>query len=63
MIYKGDYKIRLLGKFSVQRNEWEIEPLPSAKAKGLFCYLLLHRDRSGSREVLATCGNDIDKIL
>jgi DNA-binding SARP family transcriptional activator len=48
------FKIRLLGEFSVQRNEREIEWFPSAKAKELFCYLLLHRDRSHSREVLAS---------
>jgi DNA-binding SARP family transcriptional activator len=48
------FKIRLFGKFSVQRNECEIESFPSAKAKELFCYLLLHRDRSHSREVLAS---------
>jgi DNA-binding SARP family transcriptional activator len=48
------FKIRLLGKFSVQRNECELESFPSAKAKELFCYLLLHRDRSHSREVLAS---------
>ena len=48
------FKIRLLGKFSVQRSDCEIEPFPSAKAKELFCYLLLHRDRSHSREVLAS---------
>jgi DNA-binding SARP family transcriptional activator len=48
------FKIRLLGKFSVQRAECELESFPSAKAKELFCYLLLHRDRSHSREVLAS---------
>jgi DNA-binding SARP family transcriptional activator len=48
------FKICLLGKFSIQRNERELESFPSAKAKELFCYLLLHRDRSHSREVLAS---------
>ena len=48
------FEIRLLGGFSVQRNECEIESFPSAKARELFCYLLLHRDRSHSREVLAS---------
>ena len=48
------FNIRLFGKFSVQRNDSEVESFPSAKAKELFCYLLLHRDRSHSREVLAT---------
>src|SRR5260370_39515950 len=48
------FNVRLFGKFSVQRNNCEIESFPSAKAKELFCYLLLHRDRSHSREVLAS---------
>lgn len=48
------FRIRLLGKFSVQRDNREIEAFPSAKAKELFCYLLLHRDRSHSREILAS---------
>jgi DNA-binding SARP family transcriptional activator len=49
-----EFNVRLFGKFSVQRNDCEIESFPSAKAKELFCYLLLHRDRSHSREVLAS---------
>lgn len=48
------FNIRLFGKFSVQRNDSEVESFRSAKAKELFCYLLLHRDRSHSREVLAS---------
>jgi DNA-binding SARP family transcriptional activator len=46
------FKICLLGKFSVQRGGTEVEPFPSAKARELFCYLLLHRDRAHSREIL-----------
>src|SRR5260370_33266722 len=52
------FNVRLFGKFSVQRNNCEIESFPSAKAKELFCYLLLHRDRSHSREVLASLLSD-----
>lgn len=48
------FRIRLLGEFSVQRDNREIEAFPSAKAKELFCYLLLHRDRTHSREILAS---------
>src|SRR5260370_36938885 len=48
------FNVGVCGKFSVQRNNCEIESFPSAKAKELFCYLLLHRDRSHSREVLAS---------
>ena len=48
------FKIRLFGKFSVLHNDCEIESFPSAKAKELLCYLLLHRDQSHSREVLAS---------
>jgi len=47
-------KIRLFGKFSLLCGDREQECLPSSKAKELFCYLLLHRDRSHSREVLAS---------
>jgi len=48
------FTIRLFGTVSVQRNNHNIESFPSAKAKELFCYLLLQRDRSHSREVLAS---------
>lgn len=47
-------KICLFGKFSLLHNHGELECLQSAKAKELFCYLLLHRDRPHSREVLAS---------
>ena len=45
--------ICLLGKFSVQLNDEEVVGLHSGKVKELFCYLLLHRNRPHSREVLA----------
>src|SRR5277367_2673187 len=48
------FHVRLLGKFSVQRGGKEIDAFPSAKARELFCYLLLHRDRSHSREILTS---------
>ena len=48
------FRIYLFGEFIAQYHHFEIEPFPSAKAKELFCYLLLHRDRSHSREVLAS---------
>jgi DNA-binding SARP family transcriptional activator len=47
-------KIRLLGKFSLVHNDRELECLASTKAKELLCYLLLHRDRPHSREILAS---------
>jgi DNA-binding SARP family transcriptional activator len=47
-------KIRLFGKLSLLYNDHELECLQSAKAKELFCYLLLHRDHPHSREVLAS---------
>jgi DNA-binding SARP family transcriptional activator len=46
------FRVSLLGKFSVRRGDTEIDAFPSAKARELFCYLLLHRDRSHSREIL-----------
>ena len=47
-------KICLFGKFRLLRNDRELECFQSAKAKELFCYLLLHRDRPHSREILAS---------
>jgi len=38
----------------VQRDAQELEGLRASKVKELFCYLLLHRDRAHSREVLAS---------
>lgn len=47
-------KIRLFGKFSLMQDDREEECIQSAKAKELFCYLLLHRNRFHSREILAS---------
>jgi len=47
-------QVRLFGKFNAHRDEREFDCFPSAKAKELFCYLLLHRDRPHTRETLAT---------
>lgn len=48
------FKVRLFGKFNAHRNDRVLECFPSTKAKELFCYLLLHRDRPHPREPLAT---------
>jgi DNA-binding SARP family transcriptional activator len=48
------FKICLFGKFSALQNEHELDCFPCAKAKELFCYLLLHRDRPHPRETLAS---------
>lgn len=45
--------IRLLGKFSAQIDERQLEGLDAFKVQELFCYLLLHRERPHSREILA----------
>jgi DNA-binding SARP family transcriptional activator len=47
-------KVRLFGKFKAQGNGQELDSSLSTKAKELFCYLLLHRDRPHPREPLAT---------
>jgi DNA-binding SARP family transcriptional activator len=47
-------KIHLFGRFSIAQDGRELECIQSGKAKELFCYLLLHRDRPHSREVLAS---------
>ena len=45
-------KIRLFGRVSVLRDDRPV-PILSAKALELLCYLLLHRDRSHTREALS----------
>src|SRR5579872_332329 len=46
--------ISLFGKFCARRDEQIIEGLDARKVQELFCYLLLHRDHSLSRETLAS---------
>jgi DNA-binding SARP family transcriptional activator len=48
------FKVCLFGRFCALQNGQELDCFPSAKAKELFCYLLLHRDRAHPRETLAT---------
>jgi DNA-binding SARP family transcriptional activator len=57
--FKGTFamsllKIRLFGKFSVHREGRPLKGLDSGRAKELFCYLLLNRDRPQPRETLAS---------
>lgn len=47
------YSIRLFGRFSLQRDGEVLTDVETSKAQELLCYLLLHRDRQHSREVLA----------
>ena len=47
-------KICLFGKFYVRRNEQVLDGFDARKVQELFCYLLLHRDHSLSRETLAS---------
>src|SRR2546427_3993400 len=47
-------KLHLFRKFSLLNNDNELDCLQSAKAKELFCYLLLHRDSPHPREILAS---------
>ena len=44
------FKVRLFGRFKAQANGQELNCFLSTKAKELFCYLLLHRNRPHSRE-------------
>ncbi|HJT58255.1 MAG TPA: BTAD domain-containing putative transcriptional regulator, partial [Ktedonobacteraceae bacterium] len=46
--------IQLFGKFCVRRNEQVLDGFDARKVQELFCYLLLHRDHSLSREALAS---------
>lgn len=45
--------IQLFGKFCVRRNERVLDGFDARKVQELFCYLLLHRGHSLSREPLA----------
>jgi DNA-binding SARP family transcriptional activator len=47
-------KFRLFGKFSVERDLQLVEGLDSSKEQELLSYLLVRRDRSHSREALAS---------
>ncbi|MDQ4099153.1 MAG: hypothetical protein M3121_01475 [Chloroflexota bacterium] len=46
-------EIRLFGKFSVHRSGEPLSGLEAGKVQELFSYLLLHRDRAHSRDLLA----------
>ncbi len=46
--------ISLFGKFCVRRDGQVLEGFDARKVQELFCYLLLHRDHSLSREMLAS---------
>ena len=45
--------VRLFGRLSVSRNDAALDGLTACKVQELLCYLLLHRDRTHSRETLA----------
>lgn len=45
--------VRLFGRISLQRDGQEVHGIEAQKVQELFSYLLLHRDRIHSREVLA----------
>jgi DNA-binding SARP family transcriptional activator len=45
--------VRLFGDLSIECNTRDVSSRASRKAQEIFCYLLLHRDRSHSREVVA----------
>ena len=46
-------QVRLFGRVRIQREEDIPLTIDSKKALGLFCYLLLHRERPHTRDVLA----------
>src|SRR6266516_351583 len=47
-------EVYLFGRFCVRRNGQVLEGVDARKVQELFCYLLLHRDVSLSRETLAS---------
>ena len=46
--------VRLLGRFSVQRNNSEVSGLESSRLQEMLSYILIYRTRSHSREALAS---------
>jgi DNA-binding SARP family transcriptional activator len=46
-------KVRLFGKFNIEKGNQRIEGFDSGKSQELFCYLLLNRDQHHNRETLA----------
>ena len=46
--------VRLFGKLSVHRGDEALDGRLACKARDLFCYLLLHRNRPHAREALAS---------
>src|SRR6266849_10383737 len=46
--------IQLFGRFCIQRDEQVLAGFEAHKIQELFCYLLLHRQHSLSRESLAS---------
>jgi DNA-binding SARP family transcriptional activator len=48
-----DLSIRLFGRFEVRRDEQVVPGLHPRKTQELFAYLLLHKNRPHSREILA----------
>src|SRR2546421_12978945 len=47
-------RIHLLGRFSIEWGEERVDGLEAAKVQELFSYLLVHRERSHPRSVLAS---------
>lgn len=47
-------RIALFGRFSLNGRDDKLGQCTSAKVRELFCFLLLHRDRAHSREMLAS---------
>ena len=50
----SQFRIQLFGQFCVRRNEQVVAGFEAHKVQELFCYLLLHRHHSHSRESLAS---------
>ncbi len=46
--------VHLLGTFRIRHKGQEVQPVQPCKARELLCYLLLHRNKPHSRELLAS---------
>lgn len=57
-------EVHLFGSFRLIRAERELPPFPTRASKLLFSYLVLHRKRSHSRDVLASllAGDSSDRV-
>ncbi|MDH7486597.1 MAG: tetratricopeptide repeat protein [Anaerolineae bacterium] len=53
LIGRGPLRVRLFGGLALTWGEMSLPPIPSLPARSLFAYLITHRDRPHTRDLLA----------